>query len=44
MSAEFKEYFKKFADDKKVIGQKDIEEFFATLKYKKKMKLDPPSF
>jgi len=40
MSAEFKEHFKKFAEDKKVIEQKDIEEFFATLKYKKRMKLD----
>lgn len=38
MSNEFKEHFRKFAENKKVIGQKDIEEFFATLKYKKRMK------
>ena len=40
MSQEFKEHFKKFAEDKKVIAQKDIEDFFATLKYKKRMKLN----
>lgn len=39
MSNEFKEHFRKFAENKKVIGQKDIEEFFETLKYKKKMNM-----
>ena len=40
MSTEFKEHFKKFAEDKKVIKQKDVEEFFETLKYKKRLKPD----
>ena len=44
MSTEFKEHFKKFAEDKKVIEQKVIEEFFATLKLKKRMRADSQSW
>lgn len=42
-SAELKEYLKTFADNKRIVREEDITEFFGRLKERKRRRLDDPS-
>lgn len=42
-SAELKEYLKTFADNKRIVREEDITEFFGRLKERKRRRLDDPA-
>lgn len=44
LKSNLKEYLKKFAENKKVVREEDIREFFSTLDSKKKLKTDIPHY
>lgn len=44
MKDQLKEYLQKFADNKKIVREEDIREFFSTMAARKKQKVDMPYF
>lgn len=44
MKDKLKEYLQKFAENKKVVREEDIREFFTKLGANKKQKLEPPAY
>jgi E3 ubiquitin-protein ligase UBR7 len=44
LSSNLKEYLKKFAENKKVVREEDIREFFGQLKERKRQRTSVPHF